>query len=87
LRYDFEKFSEYFTNPYKNRDSLVVYHLNRLKKEGILPEYASLDMDIRDLRLLFYTWLENHGASIVTPNSNNVVNDKVEIIIIDDIYE
>jgi hypothetical protein len=88
LRYDLEKFSEYFTNPYKYRDSLVVYHLNRLIKEGILPKYASLDMDIRDLRLLYYTWLEKHGASIVTPISNNdFVNEKVEIIIIDDIYE
>ncbi|MFE8698298.1 hypothetical protein ACFYKT_18400 [Cytobacillus sp. FJAT-53684] len=88
LRYDLEKFSEYFANPYKYRDSLAVYHLNRLIKEGILPEYASLDMDICDLRLLYYTWLEKHGASIVTPISNNaIINDKVEIIIIDDIYE
>ncbi|WP_442598207.1 hypothetical protein [Neobacillus sp. D3-1R] len=87
LRYYLEKFSEYFTNPYKQRDSLVLYHFNKLVEEGVLPKYASLDMDIRDLRLLYYTWLEKHGASIVTPVSNNdFVNEKVEIII-DDIYE
>jgi hypothetical protein len=88
LRYDLEKFSEYFTNPNKRRDSLILYHLNRLIEEGILPEYTSLDMDKRDLRLLYYSWLEKHGASIVTPVSNkDFVNEKVEIIIIDDIYE
>jgi hypothetical protein len=89
LRYDFEKFSEYFTNPYKqNKNSLVSYHLNRLIKEGILPEYASLEMDKRDLRLLYYSWLEKHGASIVEPVYNNdFPNKDVEIIFIDDLDE
>lgn len=89
LRYDLEKFSEYFTNPYKqNMHSFASYHLNQLKKAGIFPEYTSIDMDKRDLRLLYYSWLEKHGASIVTPVYNNdFTNRKVEIVIIDDIDE
>ncbi|WP_066320477.1 hypothetical protein [Bacillus sp. FJAT-29814] len=89
FRYDFEKFGEHFTNPYKqNKDNLVSYHLNRLIKEGILPEYASLDMDKRDLRLLYYSWLEKHGASIVTPVYDyDFTNRKVEITFIDDLDE
>jgi hypothetical protein len=45
-------------------------------------------MDKRDLRLLYYSWLKKHGASIITPiYNNNFTDSKVEIIIIDDLDE
>ncbi|MCM3390229.1 hypothetical protein M3649_19205 [Ureibacillus chungkukjangi] len=88
-RYDLEKFSEYFTNPNYHHGK-VSDHLDNLIIKGIFPHYASLAMDKRDLRLLSYAWLEKHGASIHTPYYERKIelnSDKVEVIIIDDIYE
>ncbi len=83
FKYHIGKLQEYFIDP-SSGYSTASFNLECLIDGGVIPAYANIEMDKRDLMLLLYSWLEFHGASLHRQIYSTEENKK-NVVIIDDI--